>query len=49
MQSSSLTKARYAAKTLKELEAVALRFGLSKGWALHVFNGRLAANKRKGK
>ena len=45
MQSTQLQKDRYAAKTLPELEAIAAKYGFSKGWAYYVFN----SNKRKTK
>jgi hypothetical protein len=40
MKSTLLLEARAAANTLAECEAVAARFGLSKAWAWHVWQGK---------
>jgi hypothetical protein len=49
MQSSQLTKDRAAAKSLAELEAVARKHGLSKGYAWHVWQAREKKMRRGSK
>ena len=47
MQSTQLQKDRYKAKTLQELEAVAIKHGITnpKGWAWHTHLARLKPKK----
>jgi hypothetical protein len=49
MKTTPLAKARYEAKTLQELEAVAVRFGLSRGWAFHTWSARNNKQQNRSK
>lgn len=49
MKSTPLLKARFAAKTLAECEAVAQMFGKPKEWAWHVWQGKQRKLKQENK